>query len=568
MKVLTKKNIFYTLAMIVLGVAINRLTSTLASMAGIPLYMDSIGTMFIAALGGSFPGMMVGFITNMIGGLSDSSTFYYGTINVLIAMVAGLGSEKGYFEKFHKVFLLLPWYLLLSIPCSCLTYILFEFQIGENVSTPMVTFLHNLGLPVLLSQIIGDFGVEIPDKLLSLLIAFGLYKIVPLRLRQMFAELSGKEQRKNVHRENAEAGSSLRTQLGIWLMLAGMLIVIVAFLISYKTYMESKVAGFPNGTYDIKHLRTETLLYSGKMLSAVLGLLLCVVSFAMVLAERVVVTPLNRMAREMRHFAYDSDSGRDKSVSNIEELNIHTGNEIEELYLALSKTVKDIDNYIDMTNIQAKTISDLNVNTIAALADIVESRDMTTGFHVKRTAEYCEILAVELRRAGKYTDILSDEYIDTLRVASPLHDIGKIKIPDAILNKPGRLNEEEYDIIKTHTTLGLEMLRNASSTMGSTDYLQMAEDIAYAHHEWWDGSSKGYPRGISGTDIPLSARIMAVADVLDALLSKRPYKEDFSLEKAFEIMQEEKGTHFDPDIIDAMVNARDEIKKVKEEYGD
>ncbi|SEQ51446.1 HD domain-containing protein [Lachnospiraceae bacterium NE2001] len=568
MKVITKKNIIYVLSMIALGVVINRVINGISGYFGWPLYLDSIGTMFIAALGGTFPGMMVGFITNMIGGLSDTSTFYYGTINVLIALIAGMASERGYFERLPKIVSLLPCYILLSIPCSLLTYILFKFQIGDNVSAPAVSFLHDKGLPILASQILGDFAVEIPDKLISLIASYFLYRLIPLDVRNKLGKLSGKEIKRMLSDEDKDKRSSLRIQLGIWLMIAGMLIVMVAFFISYKTYMEAKVAGYPNGTYDPAVLRTETLLYCGKMLSAVLGLLLCVVSFAMVLADHVVVTPLHKMARELNRFAYDSETGRDKSVAKIQSLDIKTGNEIQDLYEAMSKTVVDIDDYIDMTNQQASTINNLHINIITTLADIVESRDSTTGFHVKRTAKYCEIIAKELLRSGKYTDELTEEYIETLRIAAPLHDIGKIRIPDAILNKPGKLTDEEFDIIRTHTTMGKSMLESTKATMGETAYLEMAEDIAYCHHEWWDGSRAGYPQGISGTNIPLSARIMAVADVFDALVSRRPYKEPFSIEKALDIIVKEAGTHFDPEVVEAMLRVKTKICLVVEKYSE
>lgn len=568
MKSIKKQNVIYVIFMIILGVAINRVISGISGHFGWPLYLDSIGTMFIAALGGTFPGMMVGFITNMIGGISDTSTFYYGTINVLIALIAGMASERGYFDKMKKVVSLLPFYLLLSILCSCLTYILFKFRVGENVSTPAVYFFNSKGLPVLPSQILGDFVVEVPDKLISLVVSFLLYKAIPIDWRKKLGKLSGKEVKKELSEEDKEMRNSLRIQIGIWLMIAGMLIVLVAFFISYKTYMEAKVAGFAEGAYDPVQLRTETLLYSGKMLSAVLGLLLCVVSFAMVLADHVVVTPLHKMAREMEKFAYDSESGRDKSVAKIQALDIHTGNEIEELYVAMSKTVEDIDSYIDKTNEQAATISKLHVNIITSLADIVESRDNTTGYHVKRTAKYCDILAKELRRSGIYTDELTDEFIETLTIAAPLHDIGKIGIPDAILNKKGKLTEEEFDTIKSHTVLGRKMLESTKNNLGATTYLAMAEDIAYYHHEWWDGCKRGYPERLSGTDIPLSARIMAVADVFDALVSRRPYKDPMTMEEAMDIIVEESGTHFDPVIVEAMLRVKDKIHEVVVKYSD
>lgn len=562
----SKKLIIHSFMLMVIGVLLNRGIAELSSVFGLPLYLDSIGSMIVATLGGSFPGMLVGFVSNMIGGIKNTSSFYYGTINVLIAWIAGHFAERGYFDKYTKVLRLLGLYILLSIVCSLLTYILFDFSVGDNVAAPAVTYLHEKGLSVLSAQILGDFAVEIPDKLISLTITFIIYKLIPEDIKTWLGRPIGKDIKKHLNKEEQEIRSSLRTQLAIGLFIAGLAIVLVAFFVSYKSYMETRVEGFATGTYDIHELRIETLLYSGKMLSAVLGLLLCIVSFTMVLTDSVLVKPLHRMAREMRKFAYDSDSGRDKSVEKIESLDIHTGNEIEELYMAISKTVKDIDDYIDTTERQAETISDLHVNIITTLADIVESRDETTGFHVKRTADYTGILARELKRMGKHTELLTDEYINTLTIAAPLHDIGKIKIPDAILNKPGRLTDEEFEVIKTHTTLGRNMLVDASVTMGTTEYLQMAQDIAHYHHEWWDGSSRGYPAGLKGEDIPLSARIMAVADVLDALLSNRPYKEGYSIEKSYQIMKEESGTHFDPDIIEALVNVRDEIEKTRDMY--
>ena len=561
--------VLYVTLIIAAGVAINLLCNGLVNRFGLPLYLDSIGTMFIAALDGPFPGMMVGFITNMIGGISDTSTFYYGTINVLIALIAGVASERGYFDSIKKTLSLIPFYMLLSIPCSILTFILYEFQIGDVVSKPAVVWLHEkLGLPVIASQMIGDFTVEIPDKLICLIVAFLLIRLVPIHIRHDIAKLSGRVHRRTMSDEESERRSSLRIQIAFWLFLAGFLIVAVAFFISYKAYMETKVAGYPDGNYDVMLLRKETLLYCGKMLSAVLGLLLCIVSFAMLLADQVVVTPLHKMSREMRRFAYDSEEGRNKSVAKIEKLNIKTENEIEELYNSMLKMVKDIDDYIDTTRKQASMISGLHVNIITTLADIVESRDETTGFHVKRTAEYCALIARELMESGHYTDEITDDYIDILTIAAPLHDIGKIKIPDAILNKPGKLDDDEYETIKTHTTLGKEMLENTRSTMGENSYLQMAEDIAYSHHEWWDGCKRGYPRQLSGQSIPLAARIMAVADVFDALVSKRPYKDGFPMEKAMSIIKEEAGTHFDPEVVEAMIRIETKIRAVMEKYSE
>lgn len=189
-------------------------------------------------------------------------------------------------------------------------------------------------------------------------------------------------------------------------------------------------------------------------------------------------------------------------------------------------------------------VSGMQSGMITLMAEIVENRDDNTGGHIRRTAKYVEMIAEELKRRGAYPDILTDVYVRDMIVAAPLHDIGKIHIPDSILNKPGKLTEEEFAIMKTHTTAGRDLLVQAREELGEFSYLNMAIEMAEGHHEWWNG--KGYPAGVQGEEIPLCARIMAVADVFDALTSKRCYKNEMPLEKAFAIIREESGTHFDP----------------------
>ncbi len=164
-----------------------------------------------------------------------------------------------------------------------------------------------------------------------------------------------------------------------------------------------------------------------------------------------------------------------------------------------------------------------------------------------------ESIAKELKKQGVYSDILVDSYLSDMVVAAPLHDIGKIHIPDAVLNKPGKLTDEEFEVMKTHTTVGEELLTRAKEELGESEYLNTAVEMAAYHHEWWNG--KGYPYGRSGEEIPLCARIMAVADVFDALMSKRCYKNAMPLEKAYAIIREESGTHFDPAVVEAFFAA-------------
>lgn len=210
----------------------------------------------------------------------------------------------------------------------------------------------------------------------------------------------------------------------------------------------------------------------------------------------------------------------------------------------------------NMRTFYHERVSGMQSGMITFMAEVVENRDDNTGGHIKRTADYVERIAKELKRRGVYPEILTDRYMEDMIVAAPLHDIGKIHIPDAILNKPGRLTEEEFAIMKTHTTAGEELLIHAKTELGESGYLNTAVEMAAYHHEWWNG--KGYPYGIDGEEIPLSARIMAVADVFDALTSKRCYKDAMPLTKAYAIIREESGTHFDPLVAEAFLACADD----------
>ena len=165
---------------------------------------------------------------------------------------------------------------------------------------------------------------------------------------------------------------------------------------------------------------------------------------------------------------------------------------------------------------------------------------------------------------GLYPNILSEKYISLITEAAPLHDIGKIVVPDSILKKPGKLTDEEFETMKKHTSEGKRIVYDVLS-MGNKDYVNMAAEIATSHHEKWNGS--GYPYGISGENIPLSARIMAVADVFDALVSPRCYKPAFTVDKAFEILMKDSGTHFDPNLIPLFIELKPQIGKIMELYG-
>ena len=199
----------------------------------------------------------------------------------------------------------------------------------------------------------------------------------------------------------------------------------------------------------------------------------------------------------------------------------------------------------------------LQDNIIIGMANLIESRDGDTGEHIKRTSFYVNLLARAIRDKGLYTDILTDNYIELLTKAAPMHDIGKILVPDHILQKPGRLTPEEYEIIKEHSAAGGKIVREVLGFIEEKDYIEIASDMAAHHHEKWNGS--GYTKGLAQEDIPLSARIMAIADVFDALVSKRCYKSPMPIEEAFAEMEKSSGTHFDPQLVKIFLGLKEEI---------
>lgn len=277
---------------------------------------------------------------------------------------------------------------------------------------------------------------------------------------------------------------------------------------------------------------------------------------------------------------------KDRSLSLLERVMLMIGGVLSEIFsIKIGQTVNtgaaeayDVDQFIAINSLFAvamtvtfvimiiqgnkrnyllKKYNGMQSHIITTMADIIENRDESTGGHIKRTAKYVEIIAKELQKEGKHTDILTNKYINDMVLAAPLHDIGKIHISDTVLNKPGKLTDDEFILMKTHTTAGRELLEKAKGDLGDIHYLNIAIEMAAYHHEWENG--KGYPYGITDKEIPLCAKILAVADVFDALTSKRCYKSAMPFEKACSIIREEKGTHFDEEVVNAFNVSSDKI---------
>lgn len=219
--------------------------------------------------------------------------------------------------------------------------------------------------------------------------------------------------------------------------------------------------------------------------------------------------------------------------------------------------------YMNSENPTLKELMRFHSETVISFATLVENRDNSTGGHIKRTSRYVELIAEELRNRGYYGDIITKDYITNLVKAAPMHDIGKISVPDSVLQKPGRLTAEEFEIMKLHAENGGNIIRETFRNLGDEGFRKMAFQVARYHHEKWNG--KGYPDGLAREEIPLCARIMAVSDVFDAVSEKRCYRDAMPIDKCFEIIAEGAGRDFDPDIAQLFLDIRDKVENAHKE---
>ena len=308
-------------------------------------------------------------------------------------------------------------------------------------------------------------------------------------------------------------------------------------------------------------LRSQEFAFLAKIISLFIGFLIVIRTYAVWIAEHFIIKPVNVLTKAVNSISYDSPEAREESLELMNSLGIHTGDEIENLYHAYRDTTVSTVNYIDEAQRKNEKINRLQNGLVLVLADMVESRDKCTGDHVRKTAAYTEIILRQMQKEGIYPETVTEDFINEVVNSAPLHDVGKISVPDSILNKPGKLTDEEFSAMKNHTTAGGKIIEKAISLVDEdSEYLNEARSLALSHHEKWNG--KGYPTGLSGEEIPLSARVMAVADVFDALVSRRSYKEPFTVDKALDIIREGAGSHFDPQVAKAFLDAEDEVRRV------
>ena len=687
------------------GLAINIISVHIVRALGLPLYLDNIGSALAAALGGYIPGIIVGFLTNMINAIGDMETAYYGSISVLIAVASAWYASKGYYNKPSGLLAIIATFVFFG-GClgSVLTWLLYEFDFGSTASAPLAHAIYSTGrLSPFWSQFVADLIVDIADKTITVLIVALVLKLMPQRLKDAFhfygwqqAPLSAESQADADHKQSRRI--SLRVKIIMLVAVATLLTAVVVTTISFihfrnasvteqtkmaqgvisvvtssvdadkideylekgeaaEGYLETKailqhlmessenvdycyvyriqedgchvvfdpdtpdtpgmkpgeiqpfeedfmkyvpqlLRGEPLGKsientgvygweltlyepiYDSKgvcqayagvdinmnHIARNGYQFLARVVSLFFGFFIMILTAAIWLAEYNVILPINTMAMTTVRSAFATKAARQRSVESINALDIRTGDEIENLYRSVVKATEDMARQTEQMERQSETISKLQNGLILVLADMVESRDQCTGDHVRKTAAYTGIIMEQLRKDGVYTDQLTDTFINDVVNSAPLHDVGKIRVSDTILNKPGKLTDEEFDQMKLHTVYGSEVIAQAMQTVSETDssYLMEAQNLAHYHHEKWNG--RGYPCGLSGENIPLSARIMAVADVFDALVSRRSYKEGFPFEKAMAIIKEGSGSHFDPQIVNAFVEAEDEVRRVMNTY--
>ena len=679
------------------GVAWNVLGARIVSALGLPLYLDSQGTVFVAAVGGYLPGIVVGYASNLANSIYDPISFFYCLTNVLIALSATFLYRKGYFRKLSGALLCAFVFAFIGGGLGSLVgWVLYGSDIADGVSGPLAVWIYQSGFfSLFAAKITADFLIDVADKLLTVLFVALALRFAPYRLEGVLdvpvrrganpahdapaqaASLRGKITllisasilliavtgslitfllyRQAVIEEHAKVGQGVaklaasvvdpgaveryltegddaegyrETEERLYrvresspdiqyvyvyrILPDGCHVVfdldtddlpgeepgaIVPFDPSFSDYIPALLSGEPidpivsNDSYgwlltayapvyndagdcvcyaaadiSMEKLRNNELRFTAREISLFLGFFILILAVALWLAEENVIAPVNAIAHAAGTFAYDSEEARAESVEAIRALDIHTGDEIENLYRAILKTTGDTMRYIADSQRKADTITKMQDGLIVTLADLVESRDQNTGNHVRKTAAYADIVLRQMKRDGVYADALTDEFIAEVVSAAPLHDLGKIHVPDAVLNKPGRLTEEEFREMKVHTSAGRDILSRVIKIAPNSLYLKEARNMAAFHHERWDGS--GYPCGLAGEDIPLSARIMAVADVFDALVSRRSYKEAFPFEEAMRIIREGSGSHFDPRIAEAFLRAEAEVRRVAEAFGE
>ena len=308
--------------------------------------------------------------------------------------------------------------------------------------------------------------------------------------------------------------------------------------------------------------------YLTRIMFMMAGLFFLTLMYGFFITGANLVYPITSIVLAVEKFisAGSEQKKMDEALKLIRSLDISTDDEVEKLYYSISDMAANQTEQMRSLRRYTEATSKMQDGLIITMADLVENRDSDTGAHIQKMAAYVKIIVEGLKKKGYYAEKITPQFMSDIVRSAPLHDIGKINIPDNVLNKPGKLTAEEYEIMKTHTTAGEKIMEKAIKTVEGENYLKEAKNMATYHHERWDG--KGYPEGLHGEVIPLSARITAVADVFDALTSPRVYKPAFPLEEALAMIQEGSGTQFDPKCVEAFMESIPEVKVILRKYNE
>ena len=700
-KALFNKQNVAALLLCAAGLGVNLLLGVIVSALGLPLYLDTVGTVSVAVMGGYLPGVVVGFITNIIKSISDPSSMYYGVLNVMIAVVAAFFAERKLLKKISGIIILI---LLLTLIGGGLGSLIPWFMEGIAFdSESLCGVLYDTGVfsreaAHVLSSIMTDF----PDKAITVALAFIIYRVIPKEYRRMFV-FTGWVQKpmtddEVINQDNSQTRSvSLKIKMLIVFIISLSTVALIGTVISVKVYDKMTInqhTALAQGTAKLaakelngdsieiyllskgnseEYLKTknllEDILYSSsdiaylyvykmtdngfevvfdidtedtpgerigtmipygeefepylpsllvgdpvepiitndehgflltvaepvfdsngvcqcyaiadvdveklirnersfltELISVFLNFLIIICVFVIWLSNYHIIYPIRSITMQVDKISRtgDTQDSSDKNVKKIRSLNIRTGDEIEQLYRAIcDMTLNQTEQMRNIRRLSDSTAK-MQDGLIITMADMVENRDSDTGAHIQKTAAYVKIIVEGLKRKGYYAEKITPKFMSDVVRSAPLHDVGKINIPDGVLNKPGRLTDEEYEIMKTHTTSGKKIMEHAIITVEGDTYLKEARNMAAYHHERWDG--KGYPEKLHGEVIPLSARIMAVADVFDALTSERVYKPAFPVDKALAIIKEGTGSQFDPKCVEVFMESLPEVMEVLRKY--
>ena len=336
----------------------------------------------------------------------------------------------------------------------------------------------------------------------------------------------------------------------------------------YRVIFDSKgkAVGLLCVEIDINNISKVLKQYISAIMLFAFIITVVIIAVFVIKTEHAIIFPITGISDAAEDFvkSIGSQEDMDKSVNELIRLKIRSRNEIGVLYKTISKMETAIAEQLSNIRQKNKNIMRMQNGLMVLMADMVAVRDSDTGAHIQKTSAYVKIILEGLQRKGYYQDILTPQYINDVVKSAPLHDVGKIHIRDEILNKTSKLTDEEYEIMKTHTTFGKEIIDKAINTVDGEGYLLEARNMAAYHHERWDGT--GYPEGLKGEEIPLSARVMAVADVLDALTSPRIYKPAFPLSVAIQKIEEGKEIQFDPKCVEALIDSLPEVKTVLKRF--